>query len=99
MKDYTPPPASEIRAKQKQEREQRKGGGGKRGSKDKKEKETDTKKAAEDKGDKVGTDICDMIKRNESNVGDSVFGDIGKNSVQISLFYIVFSIDKSFITL
>ena len=31
MKDYTPPPASEIRAKQKQEREQRKG---KRGGKD-----------------------------------------------------------------
>ena len=38
--------------------------------------------------------ICDMIKRNESDVRD-----IGKNSVPIPLFYIVFSIDKFFITL
>ena len=30
--------------------------------------------------------ICDMIKRNES--------DIGQNSVQIPLFYIVISIEK-----
>ena len=37
---------------------------------------------------------CDMIKRNESDVGD-----IGKNSVQILLFYVVFSIDKFFLTL
>ena len=32
---------------------------------------------------------CDMIKRNESDVEDIVF-EIGKNSVQIPLFYIVF---------
>ena len=44
-------------------------------------------------------EICDMIKRNESDVGDVVFEILAnKNSVQISLFYIVFSIVKSFIT-
>ena len=48
--------------------------------------------------------ICDMIERNESDVGDVIFEILGKNSVQIPLFYplwfyIVFSIDKSFITL
>ena len=33
--------------------------------------------------------ICDMIKRNESDVGD-----IGKERGQIILFFIVFSTDK-----
>ena len=42
--------------------------------------------------------ICDMIKRNESNVGDVVFEILAK-SVQIPVFQIVFSIVKSFITL
>ena len=43
--------------------------------------------------------ICDTIKRNESDVGDVVLEIIGKNSVQIPLFHIVFSIAKFFITL
>ena len=43
-------------------------------------------------------EICEMIKGNESDVGHIAF-EIGKNSVQIPLFHIVFSIVKSFITL
>ena len=42
--------------------------------------------------------ICDMIKRNESDVGDIVFELLAKNSVHILLFYIVFSIGIFFIT-
>ena len=38
--------------------------------------------------------ICDMIKGNESDVAD-----IGKERGQMSLFYIVFSVDDLFITL
>ena len=41
--------------------------------------------------------ICDRIKRNESEVGYVFFIDIGKNSVNIPLIYIVLSIVKSFI--
>ena len=40
-----------------------------------------------------------MIKRNESDVCDIGFEILAKNSVPIPLFYIVFSIDKLFITL
>ena len=43
--------------------------------------------------------MCDTIKRNESDVGDVVFETIGKNSIQIPLFHIVFSIAKFFLTL
>ena len=37
---------------------------------------------------------CDMIKGNESDVERYCFWDIGNNSVQNLLFYIVFSIDR-----
>ena len=39
-----------------------------------------------------------MIKGNEL-MSEILFWDIGKNGIQILLFYIVFSIDKFFITL
>ena len=41
--------------------------------------------------------ICDMIKRNESDVGDVVFKILAKTVVRFLCF--VFGIDKSFITL
>ena len=48
---------------------------------------------------KKNNDICDMINRNESDVEDIDFRDIGKERDQICWFDIVFSIDKLFITL
>ena len=42
--------------------------------------------------------ICDMVKRNEADVGHIVF-EILANTVFKFLFYIVFSIDKFIITL
>ena len=41
---------------------------------------------------------CDMIKGNELDVTDIVF-QMGKEKVQIPLYYIVFSIDKLVTTL
>ena len=41
--------------------------------------------------------ICDMIKGNESDVADIVFEILAKK--EIPLFYIVFSVDKLFVTL
>ena len=41
--------------------------------------------------------ICDMIKRNDSDVSDIAFEIFAKTG-QILLLYIVFSIDKFFIT-
>ena len=43
--------------------------------------------------------ISDMIKRNESDVGDIGFEILSKTVFQFLCFYIVFSIDKFFITL
>ena len=43
--------------------------------------------------------ICDMIKRNESDVGDIVFEILAKTVVKFFLFDIVFIIDKFIMTL
>ena len=43
--------------------------------------------------------ICEMIKRNESDVANIVFEILAKKRVQIPLFDIVFCIDKLLITL
>ena len=43
--------------------------------------------------------ICDMIKGNESDVGDIVLEILAKKEVKFFCFYIVFSADKSFLTL
>ena len=40
-----------------------------------------------------------MIKMNESYVGDVVFEILAKTVVKFLCFYIVFSIDKSFISI
>ena len=42
---------------------------------------------------------CDMIKRNESDIGDVGLEISAKTVLKFLLFYIVFSIVKSFITL
>ena len=55
MKDYTPPPASEIRAKQKQERERK----GKRGGKDRRGGKEGPQQADESESGKSGRSTPD----------------------------------------